>query len=386
MTSWRDTPDRELTRAREALAEREAELAESKLQVADLTAELGETSRGLLVLHAELEQARQDAAQLAAIVEWSDDAMFSLARDGGVQTWNPGAQRLLGFADTEIIGHSFTEFVPAGRGGELMTLLHRTAAGYQATGQEARCLRRDDTEIDVTITCSAMRDDTGTVTGFSVVLHDITARLDAEAELATARAERVLLAERDRLARDLHDRVIQRIFAAGMSLQTAATLARSPQATARIEDVIADLDMSIDELRETIFTLRHGPRQRSGLRGAITAVAVQAGPVLGFTPDVIFEGPVGCVPEEVAADALAVCREALSNVARHAAATAVCITLSTGHDLVLQVTDNGRGVGEPSRSSGLRNIRERAELLGGTVAITSAPGSGTRLEWRVPLH
>ena len=142
-----------------------------------------------------------------------------------------------------------------------------------------------------------------------------------------------------RMARDLHDRVIQRIFAAGMTLQTAARLAATRQAA----------------------------------------------PVLGFTPAVGFDGPPGSIPDQVAEHVLAVCREALSNIARHADASAATVTLSTGPEAVLEVSDNGRGLGEPARASGLRNMRERAEMLGGTFQATSQPGAGTRLEWRVPL-
>lgn len=375
----------ELARARAELARRDAELAASRQQAADLATELEETSRGLIALHAELEQARQDAARLAAIVEWSDDAMFSLTPDAVIQTWNPGAHRLLGYAAAGITGRPVTELVPAGQAAECMALLGRAAAGELVTGQQIRCAHEDGTAVDVTVTCSAMLDADGTATGYSVVLHDITARLTAEAELAAARAERALLAERDRMARDLHDRVIQRIFAAGMSLHTAASLARNPQAAARIEAVVGSLDTAIDELRETIFTLQHGPREDVGLRGALIALAEQAAPALGFAPDVSFEGPAGTVPDEAAAQVLAVCREALSNIARHAGASAAAVTLRTDGEVLLRVSDNGRGLGEPDRASGLRNMRERAEMLGGTFQITSQPGKGTRLEWRVPL-
>lgn len=371
--------------AEQELARLETELAASRQQAADLTVELEETSRGLIALHAELEGARQDAARLAAIVEWSDDAMFSLTPDAVISTWNPGAERLLGYAAAEIIGRPADALAPPGSAAELAALLQRAEAGEQAAGQEGRIPRSDGTTVDVTFTCSAMRDQDGTVTGFCLVLHDITDRLAAEAELAAARAERTLLAERDRMARDLHDRVIQRIFAAGMALQTAARLARSPAAADRIQAVVGDLDTAIAELRETIFTLQHGPRQDASLREQVIELADQAAPVLGFSPDVTFEGPPDAVPDEVAVHVLAVCREALSNIARHAGASAAAVTLTSGSEIVLVISDNGRGLGNPSRSSGLRNMRDRAELLGGTFHAESQSGAGTRLEWRAPL-
>jgi PAS domain S-box-containing protein len=379
-------PEAGLAEARRALAEREAELADSRQQAADLTAELEETSRGLIALHAELEGARQDAARLAAIVEWSGDAMFSLTPGAVIQTWNPGAGRLLGYTGAEITGRPATDLIPPGLAAELTTLLERAGDGELAAGHETRGLRKDGTVVDVTITCSAMRDPAGTVTGFSVVMHDITARLAAEAELSAAHAQQEVLAERDRMARDLHDRVIQRIFAAGMTLQTAASLARNPQAATRIETVIGDLDTAISELRDTIFTLHHGPSQQASLREQIMTLAEQAAAALGFTPAISFEGPDDNIPREVAVHVLAVCGEALSNTARHAAASEATVTLSTGTEILLLVSDNGRGLGETTRASGLRNMRERAEALRGTFQVTSQPGAGTLLEWRVPLR
>lgn len=380
------TAERELAAARRALREREDELAASQQRAADLAAELEETSRGLVALYAELEQARQDAARLAAIVEWSDDAMLSLTPDAVISTWNPGAERLLGYAAAEITGRPAADLVPAGQAGELTALLQRAAAGELVPGYETRGLRKDGVIIDVAITCSAMHDPSGTVTGYSVVLRDITARLTAEADLAAARAEATLLAERDRMARDLHDRVIQRIFAAGMTLQTAASMARNPQAAVRIETVVGDLDTAIDELRETIFTLRHGTRPGTGLREQVAALAEQAAPALGFSPEVSFDGKPADIPDEVAQHVLAVCREALSNIARHAGASRAALSLSAGGEVLLTVSDNGRGIGDTTRSSGLRNMRERAEMLGGTFRVVSQPGAGTSLEWRVPLR
>ena len=380
-----DGPERELAAARRALAERDAELASARQESADLAAELEETSRGLIALHTELDDARQAAARLAAIVEWSGDAMLALTADAVVTAWNPGAERLLGYSAAEITGISAATLFPGAGAGGLAVLLRQAAAGQDATGQETRALRKDGSDVDVAVTCSAMRDSGGAVAGYSVVLRDITARLAAEAELAAARAERTLLAERDRMARDLHDRVIQRIFAAGMSLQTAAGLARNRIAVTRIETVIGDLDTAIDELRETIFTLRHGTRPQAALRDAIIALADEAAPVLGFAPEVSFDGPATAIPSQTAGHVLAVCGEALSNIARHAGASAATVALGVGREIVLTVSDNGRGLGDITRSSGLRNMGDRAETLGGTFTVSSQPGAGTRLEWRVPL-
>lgn len=376
--------ERELAEARRALRQRDAELAASRQQAADLAQELEETSRGLIAMHAELEGARQDAATLAAVVEWSDDAMFSMTLDTIVRTWNPGAERLLGYRSAEMVGQPATALVPAELMDEFGALLKLALAGELTGAHETRRLSKGGSAVDVAVTCSAMRDASGEVTGFSVVLRDITARLAAEAELAAARAQQDVLAERDRVANDLHDRVIQRVFAAGMSLQTAAGMARNPQASARIEAVIGDLDGVIDEIRQTIFTLRRPVRQRS-VRGEILALAEEASPVLGFTPAVIFEGQADAIPDQIAGQVLEVCREALSNIARYARASAATVTLSSGSEVLLRITDNGCGLSEVTRASGrLRGMRERAEALGGTLLAASEPGAWTQLDWRVP--
>jgi two-component system, NarL family, sensor histidine kinase DevS len=378
--------ERELAEARRVLRQRDAELAASRQQAADLARELEETSRGLIAIHAELEDARQDAARLAAIVEWSDDAMFSMTLDAVVRTWNSGAERLLGYTAAEMVGQSATTLVPAELMDEFGVLLKLALAGELTGAHETRRLRKGGSAADVAVTCSAMRDASGEATGFSVVLRDITARLAAEAELAAARAQHDVLAERDRVARDLHDGVIQRVFAAGMSLQTAAGIARNPQASARIEKVIGDLDGVIDEIRRTIFTLRRPVRQQSGLRNEILALAEEASPALGFAPAVIFEGRSDDIPDQIAGHVLAVCREALSNIARYARASAATVTLSTGSEVLLRITDNGRGLSEITRAGGrLSGMRERAETLGGTLLAASEPGAWTQLEWRVPL-
>jgi PAS domain S-box-containing protein len=347
--------------------------------------QIAEARRTISELETQLEDARQAASRLSAIVEWSDDAMFSMSPETIIQTWNPGAERLLGYSREEITGHPASLLVSPSMAEHLSRFLELTAAGEISPVHEVRCLRKDGSPVHVAFTCSAMRDADGTMTGFSVVLRDITARLAAEAALADARAEREVRAERDRMARDLHDRVIQRIFAAGMALQTAASMSRSPGATARIEAVVRDLDATIDELRETIFALRRHPREDAGLRYRLMSITEEITPVLGFSPEVTLQGPVDQVTEGLARQVLSVCREALSNIARHTAASEVAITLSVNDDLLLRVTDNGHGADAPSWTVGLGNMRHRAEMPGGTFDVCNRPGGGTEIEWRVPL-
>jgi signal transduction histidine kinase len=221
------------------------------------------------------------------------------------------------------------------------------------------------------------------------VLQSLAEQVGLALELATARADqdRLLIAEdRERIARDLHDVVIQRLFASGMTLQATLPLLGDDRAAERVSGVVDDLDRIISEIRTAIFAL-HQPGD-AALRADLLRVAEEAAAQLGFTPRVRFEGPVeSTIPLEIAAHLIAVAREALSNVARHARARHVDVLLSAvGGEALLSVADDGVGMSGATRRSGLANLRGRAEALGGELAIDSPEGGGTRVEWRVPLR
>ncbi|MFH8491243.1 sensor histidine kinase [Streptomyces longisporoflavus] len=199
-----------------------------------------------------------------------------------------------------------------------------------------------------------------------------------------------LLEDRDRIARDLHDLAIQRLFATGMTLQSAQRFVQHPEASERLTRAVDDLDTTIKIIRSTIFGLRAhdaGAVGGPGLRVRIVRTIEEAVAPLGFTPAVRMEGLIDVdVPVTVADDAVAVLSEALANITRHARASAtdVSVVVRKG-ELTLGVTDDGIGIAESGRRSGLRNIAERAEGLGGALTMGSGPDGGTRLEWRVPL-
>jgi signal transduction histidine kinase len=224
-------------------------------------------------------------------------------------------------------------------------------------------------------------------------------------ELARTRAEQhrdAMHDERDRIAADLHDHVIQRLFATGLCLQrVAAGLPADDRGAARVTAAVGELDATISQIRSTVFALQHlTTPDDGGLRGRILDVLAEAAPALGFDPALRLVGPVEhVVPATIAEDLLAVLREALTNTARHAGATAVEVTLTTDPTgVALQVTDNGRGLDPTTRRrSGLANLRRRAEHHGGTLTIdtarttsrgsgpTAAEPTGARLTWSVPL-
>jgi signal transduction histidine kinase len=225
--------------------------------------------------------------------------------------------------------------------------------------------------------------------GFTEIDLDMAASFAGHAAvamaLARARADQIILAQaedRDRIAGDLHDHVIQELFALGMRLEGHA--ARSdPAAAERINGYVDTLDEVIKKIRSSIFGLQQPCLASAGLPRRLLETIEEHAPQLGFTADISFAGRLDLnMNSGLTDDILAVTREALSNCARHAHATAVSISLALQDGLItLDITDNGRGLGTPARHSGLTNMRRRAERNGGTFSLTAPGSGGTRLTW-----
>lgn len=335
------------------------------------------------------EQAAQ--AQLAAIVDSTDDAIVATSVDGTIVTWNPGAVRLLGYQPDEIVGRHVDTLVPDELRAGVDEVRQRVMRGEVVPPFETLRRRRDGVDIDLEVTLSMVRDRFDQVIGTAGIFRDISDRIRARSERALAlqqRAELVQLADRERIARDLHDVVIQRIFAAGMTVQAATRmLSNAPEVEARLNNVVDDLDATIVELRSTIFDLEHHRAESSSLRAAIVELVEELRPALDHDPVVQFDGPIDTsVSPELAQHALAVVREALSNVARHAAASATRVEVTATDTLRIRVRDNGVGVSPTSRLSGLRNLRERADQLGGRFELLSPAHGGAELSWQVPIR
>lgn len=196
-----------------------------------------------------------------------------------------------------------------------------------------------------------------------------------------------VLDDRDRIARDLHDRVIQRVFAIGLSLQEATRSADPELIVSRVNTAVDNLDTTITEIRTAIYELDGGD-VKGGLRHGVLELVGELTPLLGARPEVTFAGPVENVPQRTADNLLAVVREALTNAAKHAQASRFLVTVSASDHVTLEVVDNG--VGLPSVTSkeglGLANLRSRAERLGGECVIASGDFGGTRVTWRVPVE
>lgn len=225
----------------------------------------------------------------------------------------------------------------------------------------------------------------------SAELDEIIASLASQAalafEIATVRSERdrlLISADRERIARDLHDLVVQRLFGAGLRLQGALSLIDNSTAAARVSSTVDDLDTTIKEIREAIFALESAPG--TGLRAKVLEAIADATETLGFEPAVSFQGLADReVALQVQVEAAAVLREALSNAARHARASRVDVRITVDDELDVVVIDNGVGIGEPDRLSGIANARARAAILGGHLELSTPEGGGTCFEWRVPI-
>ena len=227
------------------------------------------------------------------------------------------------------------------------------------------------------------------------VVASFAAQAGVALELAASRAEAERLSlyqDRDRIARDLHDLVIQRLYATGMSLEGTMPMITRPEVASRITNAVDAMDETIKDIRATIFALQAPDAAgQPSLRGDIVVLVEEMTPMLGFAPSLrLGAGLAAPVSPELAEQVLAALREALSNAARHADARCVDVMVDVAPDgiLTVLVTDDGTGIPAGIKRSGLRNLATRAEDLGGEMRLEptdpTAPTPGTRLEWRVP--
>ncbi len=209
-------------------------------------------------------------------------------------------------------------------------------------------------------------------------------------ELADSRSNHqrlTMLEDRAGIARDIHEQVVQKLFAAGLSIQGAVMMVPTAAVQRRLTGVVDTLDDTIRTIRTSIFELQTLDLPGTSVRACVLQVLGELTPVLGFAPLLSFEGPLDTVvDEDLSREVEAVLRESLTNSAKHAAATAVDVSLvTTERSLVLTVSDNGVGLGPSHRRSGLSNLRYRAESRGGRLELGQSPQGGLLLRWSVPL-
>jgi signal transduction histidine kinase len=197
------------------------------------------------------------------------------------------------------------------------------------------------------------------------------------------RSRLALLEDRDRIARDMHDHVIQRLFATGLSLQSTSRLAEHPSVRGRLDEAVDNLDAAIKDIRQTIFAL-HRANPTRDLREEIAVLVKATTQTLGYVPEFTMEGPLDSLSADLEADLVAVVREGLANVVRHAKASRVSVHISidgTNGTVRVEVADDGVGVPPAAAQSGLANLRERAESHGGSLRLQSGRPQGTVLVW-----
>jgi len=323
------------------------------------------------------------AADLAeALLSAAPDAMMLVDRDGRIRMANDAAVVMFGYDESELLGASVDSLVPEDRRAAHAEL----RSGYVAeperrpmgTGLELSARSRDGTLIPVEIGLSPVVIDGSSMTIAAV--RDVTDARDTRSRLA-------LLKERERIARDLHDMVIQRIFAAGMSIQGVVGMVDAPETRDRLNDVTDSLDETIRQLRQSIFELG-SLDDRQTLSSQIAGLIEDRADHLGFVPELHIDGPVDELPAFVADQLVATLTEAMSNIARHADATsASAVIVCSGDQVSLTVEDDGVGIEpRPKTRGGLSNMIWRAAELGGSCSIERAGSSGTRLVWLVPTN
>jgi two-component system sensor histidine kinase DevS len=323
-----------------------------------------------------------DRAELAgALIDSSPDGLLLVDTNGIIHVANPVAGWLFGYDQAALIGTSVDALVPneyrhthpLHRASYLETPSSRPmGTGLQLFGEHSS---GEMFPVEVSLSPCTIEGVVYTI----ATIRDVSERQESAAQMA-------MLHDRQRIARDLHDMVIQRLFAAGMSLQAVQETARPAIVADRIATTISELDDTIRELRSAIFRLGQHGEQRT-LSAQITELIHERSRHLGFEPDLRLVGDIDALPDFIADQLVATVTEGLSNVVRHANASAATVRIERVADgLLLLISDNGIGLSsEPKRSGGLSNMMWRAAELGGTCTVgLNQPAPGTRLVWHVP--
>ncbi len=332
----------------------------------------------------------------ANVVERAPDGILVVDGAGRIAFVNHQTEIMFGWTRDELVGQTVEVLIS----GSHQTSHARVRQAYHdrpnvrpmGVGLDLAGVRRDGSEFPVEISLSPLETPLGRLTIAQV--RDISERRAAERRMRRVEQQLATVEERERIARDLHDTVIQRLFAVGLSLQATLPRMENEALASRVETAIIEIDETIRDIRTAIFGLSMGSRRRASLRAEIIEIASDAARTLGFEPRVRFTGLVDTTIDAGVHDELVpTIREALSNVARHARAHQVEIDLELGHGrLTLRVTDDGVGLARdgpavvPARpgGQGLRNMAERADRLGGTFVIDTQPSGGAAIVWSVP--
>jgi len=315
------------------------------------------------------------------VFEASPDGMIVVDTDGVVRAANQAFATMFGCEVDEVVGSKIERFVPEAdreaHVGHRQGYVHDPARREMGSGLRLFAQGADGDNFPAEVALSPVEVEGQPMT--VATIRDVSERQESRMRIELAE-------ERERIARDIHDMVIQRVFAAGMSIQALMSMVDSPALRDRLDTVTDELDQTIRELRNAIFRLGSLGVEQS-LESQVRAVIEERRRHLGFAPTIVVNGSLDAVPAQVAEHLLATLTEALSNVARHANATRADVDITrTDHELALVVTDDGVGMnGTTDHRGGLTNLGWRAAELGGSFELSAAQPSGTRLSWRVPL-
>lgn len=326
------------------------------------------------------------AANPWALFESIPEMVVVVDTDGLILYANERCSAIVGWGPAELTGQQIEKLVP-----QRLDAVHRSLRHGYAQGPRARplggmlltAMHSSGREVPVDIALSPL---SGPVSATVATVRDVTEKLETAALLAEAQTRLEVLDDRDRIARELHDSVIQRLFAAGLHLQASTN---RPDITDRVSAVVDEIDEAIREIRGAIFTLHRPAQLDSGLEAALRASINEAARLLGHRPTLRLGGILANISGNMGSELLAVLREGLMNVAKHAQATRTEVSLDVAGDAVtLVIRDDGVGMVESNAANssglGLRNIRERASLLGGEALFAQGVPRGTEVRWMVP--
>jgi PAS domain S-box-containing protein len=369
----------------------------------DVTLSTIETDEGQLVTAfvrdvTDRREAEAASRRLAAIVESSDDAIVGKSLDGTILSWNHGAERIFGYSPSEVVGRPIALLLPPNGEDELAAVLERLRRGEEIDQFETVGLRKDGTEIEVSLQVSAIRDGLGTMVGASTIARDIThvrAQELFERDLAERRAllDHVVSAgeeERARISADIHDDSIQAMTAAGMRVQILRRTVEDPEQLELLDDLEEAIRLSIGRLRHLLFELRPPVLDNDGLSAALEMYLSQSADETKTR--YVLEDNLRVQPApELRTILYRIVQEAVTNVRKHAHADTATITLQEQDGgFLARVLDDGVGFAagdsEPAPGHlGLAALRERAALAGGWLRIDAAPTRGTLVEAWLPV-
>ncbi|MEI7991883.1 MAG: PAS domain S-box protein [Actinomycetota bacterium] len=321
------------------------------------------------------------------LLEAAADATLVVGPDGLINHANRRTAEVLGWQPTELIGLPVEVLVPPTSRTAHASLRKMFDASpkprMMGAGLELTAVHRDGHEVPVEISLSPLVTEEGQFVVIAV--RDISYRLHIVSQLSATAAKLAVVDERDRIARDLHDNIIQRLFAAGLHLQ--ASLGR-PDQDPQLVGVIDEIDEAIKQIRTIIFTMHSLRGMDAGFESAVRLVLAESSRVLGHHPSLIQHGVLALVPDSLASEAVDVIRELLTNVAKHARATHSSVNISVEDNwLTVTVADNGVGPDQDVTPAGLGlgNLSQRATGHGGRFSFDAGEIVGSAAVWAVPL-